>query len=309
MSKSLLSLLILVLVFAGSYFWYVAQAVCPIPISYRIDQFDEEFGITESEVRAAISDAESLWEDATGLNLFTHDAEEGEMPISFIFDERQQFTDAEEELSEKLDEAKAVNEAIEAEYAKLVEEYASVSNQYEGQVAAYERRLFLYNQEVDDWNSKGGAPTSVYESLNEKKLDLDKEKKALDQTRLRLNTLADTINAVTEKANNKVAKYNESVETYNSAFSEATEFTQGFYQAGKINIYQFGNHEELVLVMAHELGHALGVGHVDNEESIMFMRMEGQTTLSGLTSEDMEGFVAACGDGSVWSRLTAITFW
>lgn len=308
MSKVLLNLLILTAVFAGSYFWYVAQAICPIPLTYHVGELDEEFGITEAEARTAISEAESMWEDATGMNLFTYD-EDGQMPINFIFDERQQYTDAEEEFREILDEAKDRNQAITTQYEKLVSQYDVAKDRYETRVASYESELASYNREVASWNDQGGAPKEVYEELNKQQSELDVKSRQLETERKQLNFLVDEINKLSDQANAYVENYNDNVGRYNDAFSEVTEFTQGDYQGKKINIYQFSTHEELVLVLAHELGHALGIGHVENEESIMFMRMQEQSVDSGLTAEDIADFRLVCGDGSWWHRLTSIKIW
>ena len=114
------------------------------------------------------------------------------------------------------------------------------------------------------------------------------------------------INTLTETANEVVKKYNEGVNTYNHTFSEGAEFTQGDYQGDKINIYQFKNRDELVLVLAHELGHALGIDHVDNPESIMYRQMGEQSVGKGLTDQDLQDFRLVCGNGTTLSK---IKFW
>lgn len=307
MSKTLLNLFIIIVIFAGSYFWYVAKAVCPIPIQYDLGQFDTEFGITKLEALSAISEAEFMWEDATGLNLFS--LKEGGMPINFIFDERQQFTDTAETLGEKLDRERRENEGLEDEYKKIVAMYDSASAEYDSKVRTYEAKLFAYNNEVASWNEKGGAPQEVYEELNAQQRALDVEQEEIEVLRRNLNNLAAEINELTDQTNEAIEAYNEEVSRYNEAFSEGAEFTQGDYQGDKIHIYQFSNHEELVLVLAHEFGHALGIDHVANEESIMFMRMHAQSTELGLSQEDMHDFAQVCGDGSFWFKLTSLKIW
>jgi len=266
---------------------------------------DENFGLSEEEAQAVISEAESLWEDATGLNLFTQ-ASDSPFAINFVFDERQQFTNAEEALSHQLEEAREVNKEIEQQYAKLVGEYNDLNQNYETRKASYERSLNNYNQEVENWNQAGGAPQAVYDDLNEQKQALDREREGLNDLRNELQALVDQINELTETANEIVTKYNEGVATYNDAFSEATEFTQGDYQGDKINIYQFKNRDELVLVLAHEFGHALGINHVENSQSIMYKQMGEQSVRVGLTAEDLADFRLVCGDGTTLSK---IKFW
>lgn len=305
MSKSLINLFIITLLFGGSYFWYEARAICSIPLTYRLGVVDEHFGLSEDEAHAVIRDAESMWEDATGLNLFTS-SDSARLAINFVFDERQQFTNAEEALSHELEKARAINQEVEEQYAQLVGEYNDLNENYENRKANYERSLNSYNQEVAEWNEKGGAPQAVYDDLNKKKTVLDTEQSALNGVRDQLNSLVTDINTLTETANEVVKKYNEGVNTYNHTFSEGAEFTQGDYQGDKINIYQFKNRDELVLVLAHELGHALGIDHVDNPESIMYRQMGEQSVGKGLTDQDLQDFRLVCGNGTTLSK---IKFW
>lgn len=308
MSKSLVSLFLITLVFASGYFWYTASAICPIPIEYRLGVVNDEFGLSDEAALAAITEAESLWEDATGLNLFSYQTD-ARIAINFVYDERQQLTKAEETFSANLREAKEVNEVVRSEYQKLVAEYETIRTSYETKRTAYERDLRAYNNEVSTWNDKGGAPQEVFESLNAEKERLDAEQKAIDQLRRSMNDLIAEINTLSDEANSLVDRYNQGVERYNETFTEGAEFTQGDYQGKSINIYQFTDREELVLVLAHEFGHALGIGHVENPESIMHLRMGGQSTIIGVTEEDIAGFAAVCGDGSVWSKLGQLRFW
>lgn len=308
MSKWLLNTFLLTLIFAGSYFWYVAEAICPIPLSYHVGELDDEFGITYEEARAAISEAESLWEDATGLNLFTY-ADDGDMPINFIYDERQEMTDAEHDFSQELDAERLFNQTNEVRYNSLVSQFETANQKYENQATKYGNALADYNAEVEYWNREGGAPQDIYDQVNQKRIELEQEKAVLDRLRNDLNELVEQINALSDDLNDATDDYNEKVYTYNHTFAEATEFTQGDYQRNRINIYQFDSHETLVLVLAHELGHALGIEHVDGDTSIMFMRMDAQSTDLGVSYDDLKGFKLVCGDGSFWSRVTNIRFW
>lgn len=306
MTRSLFGVLLLVSFFGGSYLWYTAAAVCPIPISYRVGEVDTAFGISEADARTAISEAESLWEDATGRNLFTYDEDAGELVINFIYDERQELTDVQELFTDSLDKAAEMNAELAAEYEAQITAYTTQKEQYELRVVAYEQALQKYNDEVAYWNAQGGAPESEYTALNERKNSLASEHRAVEVEREELNEKVDAINVLSDQANQLVDRYNRGVQRYNDTFSEPTEFTQGDYQSDVIHIYQFNTHEELVLVLAHEMGHALGIGHVANPASLMYYKMEEQSTDVGISTEDLEDFTMVCGDGSTFSKLK---FW
>lgn len=303
--KTLTSAFLTLILLLGSYVWYVAYATCPIPIQYRLGTLDESFGLSESEARAAIAEAESLWEDATGLNLFTYDGA-GNLPINFVFDERQQLTDIEGELSGALNELRDRSTALQATYEALESSYLKEKDRYDALVIEYENDLRAYNDEVAKWNENGGAPSQVYQTLEAEQARLAAMSDDIEATRSALNSRIDEVNTAATNAREAVDAYNAQVGQYNDTFAEATEFTQGDYQGTHINIYQFGSREELVLVLAHELGHALGIDHVENESSLMYQQMGAQQIAQGATAEDIAAFGAVCGDGSIISKLR---FW
>ena len=106
--------LLVVLLFGAGYFYYVAQAVCPTPLSYSLGEIDPRFNLTKDEALLAISKAESVWEDATGRNLFTQ-TDNGKIVINFTYDQRQKFVTAEGSFKEQLEWAESqLNSAVKA---------------------------------------------------------------------------------------------------------------------------------------------------------------------------------------------------
>jgi hypothetical protein len=294
MNKPLAAFCIVTLVFGGGYWYYTAFAGCNVPIGYRIDTVDERFDISNDEVRNAISAAESLWEDGTDRNLFTYDPE-GDLSINFVYDDRQRTAEEEEELREVLDQKEGMSESVKEEYDSLVGQYQTLRTTYREAMNTYESKLAAYNAEVAEWNERGGAPKDVFERLNETKISLAKEEKRLREFTPELNTLARKINSLGSEGNSIISDYNSLVSEYNDRFSEGGEFTQGDYGGDAINIYEFGSKEELTLVLAHELGHALGLDHVEGETSVMYHHMDAQSLETGLTENDRAAFLLLCG--------------
>ena len=294
--------LLIAFLFGGGYFYYIAQAVCPIPIAYSIEELDDRFDLTREEARLAVAEAESIWEDATGRNLFTYE-NDGDLVINFRYDERQEFVNAEDELKEKIDATENISEAISETYAELVEEYNELRITYATRVEAYEQRLSRYNTEVEGYNKKGGAPADVYENLEREKQSLNREQKELNSMAGELNGLVTEINEIGEKGNKIITSYNKGVNVYNETFGEAHEFTQGDYVDNVITIYTFEDKDELKLVLVHELGHALSLDHVDGERSIMHYLIEDQSADASLSAEDLAEFNRVCGGHSLWDRI------
>ncbi len=302
MKKGLSILLIATILFGGGYFYYIAQAVCPNQISYSIGTIDEKFGHSREEIRLALSEAESLWEDATGRNLFTYE-ENGKLKINFVYDDRQKFVNAENEFKDKLDAVENISDAISETYAELVTRYNDLRVSYEDKVAVYERKLSAYNSEVARYNQEGGAPEDVYRSLQERKNKLDKEQDELNELSSELNGLVAEINNIGEKGNTIIDSYNAGVNTYNKTFGESHEFTQGDYADGVIQIYSFDSKEELQIVLAHELGHALSLDHTKDERSIMYYLIGGQSLNTTISDADLAEFNRVCGDQTLLGKL------
>lgn len=289
------ALFVVAVIVAGGYYYQYARSACRIPVLYDIGTIDPRFSLTEEEARAAVTDAESLWEDATGKNLFTYTPGSA-FTINFVYDERQELTNKEEDARHELDEKEVENEAIRSEYREMIDRYESLKAAYEEQVAEYDAALKEHNDEVERWNKKGGAPEEKFEELEKEQIELTKERDALNQTANDLNRLVKKLNELGEEGNDAIQDYNSDVAWYNSFFGGGREFTQGDYQGDLINIYQFDDVHELRRVLAHELGHALSLEHVEDSASVMYYFMEGMFSDYKLSQADIAEFHRACGE-------------
>lgn len=295
--------LLLTMLMAGTYWFTSVGAICRTPIAYRIGDVDPRFNISRDEVRNVLDGAASIWENATGRNLFTYD-EEADLVVNFVYDSRQRNLDEAERLKEQLDQKKDINDTLGETYSSLVNEYNERKLTFEDSKAAYERKLNNYNTEVESYNEQGGAPSAVYNQLQKRKDELDTERQKINQMASELNDLGEQINKLGEKGNEIIEEYNESVSTFNDQYGYSEEFTQGDYQGNSINIYQFESRVELELVLAHELGHSLSIGHVENDTAIMYYLMGDQPMEQiGLAAEDLVAFEAVCGDVTPAERL------
>lgn len=270
------------------------MTVCDDTLYYSLGDIDPRFNASSEFILKSVKEAEDVWEEDLNKNVLEF-KEGAEFKINFIFDERQEQAIEKNKLDSQLDKLEEVRSGISKEYEELENEYQNALSAYQKSVRDYEREIDEFNEEVEKWNKKGGAPKDEYEDLQEKQEALEKMQKKLEAQRREVNAMVANLNELAKESNAQINNYNEKVQTYQDKFGESNEFNQGEYNGTGINIYQFHESADLKLVLAHELGHALGVEHVENPSSIMYYLMEKQDLENiRLTNEDLGAIRNIC---------------
>ena len=276
----------------GAVYLYQSDAVtpaCSTPITYRVGTLDPRFGVSETEFKAVLAEAADVWNLAAGKTVIAY-SEEGEMPVSLMYDERQQTA----ELGNDIDSDQSIYERQRVSVDTLIARHEAEVSKHDAALASFERAKEAYDRDVAYWNVRGGAPPAEYERLEDRRRSLERQQIALNATATELNSDVVVINREVEKLNTLADRVNVKVHTFNQFAGE--EFDQGQYvsdeKGARITIYEFRTRAQLVRAMAHEFGHALGILHTQAPQSLMYPYNAGKSL--ELHPEDITALAVAC---------------
>ena len=252
---------------------------CQKPIVYSLGEIDTRFDLSRNDLIKALNQAESIWEKPIGKDLFSY-KENGGLKISLVYDSRQESTVKLQQLGLTINDDQKTYNTLKIKYNSLLSAYNSQKQGLENLISDYESVKTDYEERVDSWNKKGGAPRLEYDKLIEERNNLVELETQIADVQKDLNNLIDTINATANVLNRLVSTLSLNADTYNNIGSgQETEFQEGVYKKDisgeEIIVYQYDNYTKLVRVLAHEFGHALGLGHFDSLSAIMYSVNQG----------------------------------
>lgn len=280
---------------------FVKEIPCAEPIPYTLDTFDTKFNISQKYFLDALTDAEAIWEKPLGRNLFSYVIPEGNprevLKVNLIYDYRQQATEKLKSLGIVVKDNRDSYDMLKTKFTALKIKYDQEKVNFSTQIEAFNKKKQVYEDSVSYWNTKGGAPKEEYDKLNAERISLDAKIKVLQDLQNVINKDADEINALVVVLNRLVSTLNLSVEKYNSTTTSVGEsFEEGVYISDgtnrQIDIYEFSNREKLVRVLAHELGHALDLDHLEDPKAIMYKYNQSNSQV--LSKADIEALKIKC---------------
>jgi predicted Zn-dependent protease len=268
---------------------------CPTPIAYSIGQLDPEFNFSEDDFKLAIKEAEDIWEKAAGRDLFKYSTK-GEMKINLIYDSRQESTTQINYLDNSLKQDNNTYLQLKSQYESLLSQYNQANQSLSNLISLYNQKLSAYESEIRIWNRKSGTQEK-YNQLTQQKQELETLASTIKTKQSEVNGMISNINQLSSQLNILATNLNLNIAKYNGVVKTTDqEFEEGNYisNAGskEINIYQFENRDKLVRVLAHELGHALGIDHIDNKEDIMYSYNIGSS--DKITQKDLDELNQVC---------------
>ena len=208
---------------------------CRSPLAWHIRSVDPRFGIPPEELRQAVREAAGVWEAAAGRPLFREDPAAG-MAIDLVYDQRQQLAERRRASRATLDRLAARAAELESRLRLLEARAERAREAWEEDPSpaaadAYRRLLDQHNAAVDRYNTVVEEHNTAAERL---RVELGGDLRAGD------------LQASSRTLNGRVV----SVERV-------------------LTVALAGDNDELVVVLSHELGHALGLDHVPEPGALM----------------------------------------
>lgn len=274
---------------------------CSEPIPYSIASIDPKFGMSKERLLTYINKATGVWSAAEGDELFKYSDvgdNADELKVNLIYDYRQQVTAELGKIGIVIKNDKTTYNILRTKYDALFVGYQNEKAALQAKIDLYNQDKTAYNNLVNYWNARGGAPYDQYQKLEQQRNALNAESAALKAEQDSFNTGVDTLNTVVNMMNQLGKELNLNVRTYNNVGSLTGEqFNEGEYVSDssgqRINIYQYGDTNQLTRVLEHEFGHALGLQHVDDPKAVMYRLNEGENET--LTKADITELKRVCG--------------
>lgn len=268
---------------------------CDEPLIYTLGNIDNNFGLSHSQIVSLLKEAEDIWEQTSGRDLFAYAPDSTDaVKVNFIFDERQLSVINAKKFENDLSSKWLNFENLVSQYEKLSDTHNEILNAYEENVNEYEVLLKKFNRLVDDWNEEGGSQAE-YRELKDDEFFIETVFQGLEKEREKINKSVESINELASQIESIQNELNRQTDMHNESFGGENIVNSGDFDTYDVNIYQFFSTPDLRLILAHELAHALGLDHVENQESIMYYLLDKQNLIDiKPTVEDLKELELVC---------------
>ena len=278
---------------------------CTLEFSYAIGTIDPRFRISRNEVRQAVEQALDLWAGAVDrLDVRFHEGaragEQARNTIHFDYDERQEQSDRarrfQDQIASKgefIDQMHREYERDQRELKRRTAEHRRLSDRLNGEIGRF-------NAWTESVNEAGGFREEELSAYEERLEVVETLRTQEREMRSEIERFVAAINRSADRINREVAFHDDMIRQFYNEFGGESRFKSAVYRfdrdRGTITVYHFHNRRELKVILAHEIGHALGLGHVPDSRSIMYDTIRDQMLGREITlsDEDIRAVQALC---------------
>jgi alanyl-tRNA synthetase len=249
-----------------------------------------------TSLKSVAAAAARIWEFGTGRRRF-YEAKNGQLKIRLIYTHRQ---DAVEAIKLLEAESKLVLESVN-EFNTEMDRLNRKIDEYNKRMREHDEEVARHNAEVQQYQNQPGRKPAFYQHLkrqgailNDHAAELRSELNILEMKRKKMDAKRQNIGG-------EVSDFHKDQVSLEKILARMPDYERlGEYrQKGgerQINLYVVRNKKQLKLLLAHEFGHALGIGHVQQPGSLMYPRETLENTdLRTLQPGDMKAFRKLCG--------------
>ena len=238
-------------------------------VRYRIGTVDARFGLSREDVKQLSDEAVQIWHQGTNQQWFVYD-DNAKLSINLIYDERQAHSIARQkahaDIEQLIDNHNQHFDQLQIHRQKLHQEFETLQNE----LNTWQHN---YNQLQQQINRTDHA--DQYHHLITQRNKLLEQKQRLDQKVYAYQRKQSDFNQTIQQYNQHSQTITHTINDTNQKFAPR-QFHKGVFDGEIINIYEFQSKDDLRLTLAHELGHALGIGHNDDPTALMYPYAQSQ---------------------------------
>ena len=273
--------------------------------------------ISKEQLRLILSDIEKQFESQLGYNVFDYSM--GGKPINIVYVKpsykKRRILSKQAKLEKLTTQITALNNSLAIQQTKIKIKKIKLKQEYK----TLNNAISLLNTKIMNINKRKATSQDEHDKLQKalakEQNSIKKKTTSLKQQQSKLNKEISRFKRKIDKYNTLIARYyrvNREIESLSKNFIEVkgitksntnTQYTSYIMNGKKtttkkttttmqrIEIYDFEDLQTLKVVLAHELGHLVGVGHIDVKGALMHPLMqEEQKKQLSLTYDDMQVF-------------------
>lgn len=254
---------------------------CQFPLHLQIGEIDDPFQVSRSRVRRALRQAIDVWEATSSIPLFALTDSRG-VPVHLRFDKRQRQLRALQAQNEDFEQAGNQIARARENFRQRDQSFQQDWREHEQALQRLNRQIKDFNRRVQRLNQQGGVSPQEKRDLERRQRELRRQEQALQQRSQTLDRRQQELQQQQQRLNQQISRYNQESERFAENFSASIQEAGRYVEHAKtrngelievndrrIEIFMFADQQSLAWVLAHELGHAIGLGHTKGAGSLM----------------------------------------